>query len=483
LQVVLAARVGIAALAVTLASCVNLSYPPGATRDADGGFQAHVANGLPCRSGSECQSGSCADGLCCNEACVGICLTCKRPGSVGRCTIAEEGTDVRDQCTDEGAASCHQNGVCDGAGACENYTLGTTCKPGLCNLGQLTPVGRCDETHTCVQPAAHTCRPFQCSAVDFVCLTACTTNDECASPTRCVNGTCGARPIGSPCDLPSDCDSTFCEDHVCCATQCEGGCRSCGLMGSAGTCTFVPAGVAPDPATICKVMDASTCQTDGTCDGAGGCRVHPAGKVCVAATCSTATLHAASACDGKGHCQTPASVTCGGYTCATALACRTSCAADADCASPSVCGNSACGGLTAQYFRTTNLTDQAFTRTDPNINFNWAGGSPMGLNVDSFSVRWRGKVTARFSGPYTFFAASDDGERLWVGPGAPIIDHWSKHASVPEDVSMPVSLIAGQPTDITFEYFESGGDANVRVYWQSAMEPKALVPTSALSPQ
>jgi hypothetical protein len=489
--VVVAARVGMAAvLAVTLVSCVNLSYPPGATRNGDGGFMAHVANGLPCRSGSECQSGSCADGLCCNEACTGTCLTCKRAGSEGRCTMAEEGTDVRDECKDDGAASCHLNGVCDGAGACQTYSLGTICQPGLCNLGQLTPVGRCDGTGTCVQPPAHPCRPYQCSAVDLVCLTSCTTNDECASLTRCVNGTCGALPIGSPCALATDCDSKFCEDGFCCATACDGGCKSCGLMGSAGTCTFVPAGVAPNPATTCATMDASTCQTDGTCDGAGACRLHPAGKVCGAATCSTATLHAASTCDGKGHCQLPAAVTCGGYTCATAATCRTSCLADLDCASPSVCGQgAACGGLVGQYFRQTNLTDQAFMRTDPAINFNWGPGAPMGLNVDNFSVRWHGKITARFSDTYTFFSGSDDGERLIVG-GQLLIDRYTRHASVPEDVSKTIVLQAGQPTDITFEYFENGGDANVYLSWQSmpnaagvSLEPKAVVPTSALAPQ
>jgi hypothetical protein len=471
---------------VLLSSCVNFSYPPGANRNADSGVTAHILSGLPCRSAGECGSGFCVDGVCCQTECKGTCVTCVRPGSEGRCTMAEEGTDRRDECPDDGATSCQGNGVCDGAGACQRYPLGTVCKPGLCNLGQLTPVGRCDDTGTCVQPPAHECKPYQCSAVDLVCLTSCTTDDECKNLTRCVNGTCGALPIGSVCQFSTDCDSTFCEDHVCCATACAGGCRSCALMGSAGTCTAIPAGQAPDEAGSCTAMDPSTCQTDGTCDGAGGCRLHPAGKVCGPASCSTATLRAAPSCDGKGHCQGPAAVTCGGYTCASAISCRTTCAGDTECASPSVCGkDSSCGGLTGQYFRTTNLTDLAVTHTDPNIDFDWHGGAPPGgFNVDSFSIRWRGKITARFSEPYTFFAASDDGERLFVGTSAkPIIDRFTRHASVPEDVSTPVALVAGQPTDITFEYFENGGDANVRLSWQSPHEPKAVVPTSAFSPQ
>jgi hypothetical protein len=172
------------------------------------------------------------------------------------------------------------------------------------------------------------------------------------------------------------------------------------------------------------------------------------------------------------------------------MACRTTCAADADCASPSVCcadpntcGASACGGLSAQYFRQLNLTDLAFSRTDPNVMFDWHGGSPSPLlNVDNFSVRWRGKLTPRFTESYTFYAASDDGERLFIN-NTPIIDHWIRHASVPEDVSAPIPLQAGKPVDITFEYFENGGDANVRLSWSSKSEPKAVIPTSALAPQ
>ncbi len=485
LQVVLAARVGIAVLAVVAleSSCVNVSYPPGATRNADGGFTAHVANGDPCRSGSECQSGSCADGLCCNEACTGLCQTCKRPGSIGRCTMAEEGTDERDQCAPDDQSTCHQTGFCDGAGACQLYSAGKVCKAAGCFRFTLTLVSRCDGLGACTPPATQNCEPFFCSDTDLVCLTSCVENKDCESPATCVNGTCGALALGTACVNAGDCKSGFCANGVCCATGCDGGCRSCALKGSAGTCTFIPAGQAPDPAATCVATDASTCQADGTCDGAGGCRLHPAGKLCVAASCSTATLHATASCDGKGHCQMPVAETCGGYTCASTSTCRKTCAADADCASPSVCGNGACGGLTAQYFRTTNLTDLAFTRADPAINFDWGGGAPMGLNVDNFSVRWHGKITARFTDTYTFFAASDDGERLWVGGTKPIIDHFIRHSSVPEDVSQTVPLVAGQPTDITFEYFENGGDANVHLYWQSAMEPKALVPTSALSPQ
>jgi len=123
-------------------------------------------------------------------------------------------------------------------------------------------------------------------------------------------------------------------------------------------------------------------------------------------------------------------------------------------------------------------------QVDPAINFNWGGGSPNNnaLPVDGFSVRWRGKITARFDEDYTFIAATDDGERLWVN-GMMLINRWVKKASIPVDVSPTIHLSPGQPVDIVLEYFENGGDASAVLSWQSKSEPMAVIPTSALSPQ
>jgi PA14 domain len=484
-----ARRTGIVVVwAMLAASCVNLSYPPGASRD--GGvspFVAHLPNGAACHAPADCQSGFCVDGVCCMNMCEGTCLTCARAGSKGFCMPVDVGTDPRNACQDDGANSCGQDGFCDGAGACRRYPAGTACGSATCAGFTLTAVPRCDEQGVCTPVPGQTCSPYLCGpAPELQCLTTCNVDGDCVSPHRCENGTCGALPVGSVCKNFSDCDSNFCEQGVCCATACAGVCKSCALKGSAGTCTPVPAGGMPVPGGValdtCMASDPSTCGMDGTCDGAGGCRLHLLGKACSAATCSTATLRNGGACDGKGKCQIPAAVTCGGYTCASTIACRTSCLADPDCASPSVCGRNSCGGLVAQYFKQTNLTDLALSRTDPNIEFDWAGGSPSPLlNVDNFSVRWRGKITARFSQTYTFFAATDDGERLFVD-NVKLIDAFIRHASVPEIVSPPINLTAGKPVDITFEYFETGGDASARLFWQSQSEPKAIVPTSALSP-
>jgi hypothetical protein len=479
--------VGVLVVVSALAGCVNLSYPPGASRDG-GALAAQKAAGATCAQDRECQSAFCSFGVCCKTKCDGPCLTCAKAGSEGVCLPADEGTNPRGLCVDMGASKCSDNGTCDGNGACAKFPPGTICGDAKCVFSVADLAPRCNALGVCETGVKKDCKPYACGP-DGNCLTMCTTLDHCSNPNPCAaDGTCGKKALGTACGGGGECESGNCAQGVCCDKLCNSGpCVSCALKGSEGVCTSVPAGM-PPPAMVtgtCPTSDVATCGTDGKCDGAGMCRLFPSGSVCNPATCSTATLRNAGTCDGKMHCVVPLAVSCGGYTCATSgTACRTTCAADPDCASPSVCEKTekACGGLSAQYFRQTNLTDLAFSRTDAKIDFDWGGGSPsMFLNNDNFSVRWRGKLTPRFGEAYTFYAGSDDGERLFVN-GQTMIDRYTRHASVPEDVSGPITLVAGKPVDITFEYFENGGDANVRLSWSSKSEPKTVIPTSALSP-
>jgi hypothetical protein len=479
--------------AVLAASCVNLSYPPGAGRD--GGSQAlvqHLGNGKACAQDGDCASAHCADGVCCKTDCAQTCFSCALPGTEGVCMPAPVGMNPRNGCSREDISTCGMTGTCDGAGSCQKYAAGTVCVEASCVARQSMLASRCSADGVCVAGQMQTCSPYLCD-VGAKCLTTCKTDDDCANGHKCdvTAGSCGKKALGTSCSDGTECDSTICAQGVCCAVACAGGCLSCALSGSEGACMPLTAGAKPADPTACVAGDPSTCGLDGSCDGAGHCRNFVAGTTCSPATCSTATLRAAGTCDGKAKCQVPVATTCGGFICASASACLTTCTQDADCQPPSVCcqnpancGAPACGGLSAQYFTTTNLTNMAFSRTDANINFNWGGGSPNpALAVDSFSIRWKGKLTARYSEDYTFFAATDDGERLWVNSTL-LINRFVRKASVPEDVgTTTVHLTAGQPVDIVMEYFENGGDASAVLSWQSKSEPKAVIPTSALSPQ
>lgn len=94
-------------------------------------------DGLPCTSAVDCTSGFCADGVCCNEACTGVCRSCKAPAA-GICTNVPAGMDPDNDC----AAGCNtatcttSTGSCDGMGACAGSVscgayscyLGTACR-------------------------------------------------------------------------------------------------------------------------------------------------------------------------------------------------------------------------------------------------------------------------------------------------------------------------------------------------------------------
>jgi hypothetical protein len=490
--VVHAARVGIIVLVGWVAtSCVNLSYPPGATRNGDGGVPAHLGNGRACTGVGDCQSGFCVDGVCCQKAACDTCFTCALPGNEGFCLPAPVGTNPRNLCVDQQPKSCGTNGQCDGQGACAKYPTGTVCEDASCVVHQVMLASRCNAAGVCVPGLVQPCSPYLCDDVGSKCLTSCAAlmalDCENGHPCDTMTLTCGKKALGTACGDQTECDSNFCSQGVCCAVDCAGGCLSCALKGSEGACLPVMAGAKPPDPTSCLASDPSTCGLDGTCDGAGACRSYLPGTACGATTCTSATLRGGGTCDGKTNCQvSTTTATCGGYICASPTACKTTCATDTDCASPSVCGlpQMACGGLLAQYYRQTNLTDLAFSRTDATINYNWGLGSPSPLlNVDNFSIRWHGKLTARFSEPYTFYASTDDGERLIIA-GQTVIDHFIRHSTIPEDVTQtPIMLTAGKPVDIEFDYFESGGDSSYVLSWSSMSEPKAVIPTSALAPQ
>src|SRR5262245_26131476 len=138
-------------------------------------------------------------------------------------------------------------------------------------------------------------------------------------------------------------------------------------------------------------------------------------------------------------------------------------------------------GLTGQYWNNIDFTGTTSTRTDPTINFNWGTGAPIpGFGADTFSIRWTGWVTPRFSGTYTFYTTSDDGARLWVNNlTTPLVDAWFDQ-SVTQSFSGAISFTAGTLYAIRMEYYENGGDASVKLEWSSASQPKEIVPQGRL---
>jgi hypothetical protein len=300
-------------------------------------------DGARCEGAAECASGFCVDGVCCDSSCEGACVSCAQVGSLGMCRPVADGVkDPRAICTDAGPASCGPTGACNGSGGCARYPTGTVCRGGSCSGTVLHSAWRCDGAGQCLAGSDLTCAPYSCTG--GACTSACQSNADCAPGIVCDTAlrSCGKKGLGQPCGGSPECNSGFCIDAVCCDTSCQGPCRSCALGQTPGKCTNTPPG-ALDPRRACKDLGKSKCDTDGTCDGRGGCRKYPAGTVCGPQTCNgtTSTRTLAPTCDGKGACRAGQMVSCGAYRCNGAV-CFSACSSDAECVAPNTCNGGAC---------------------------------------------------------------------------------------------------------------------------------------------
>lgn len=155
------------------------------------------------------------------------------------------------------------------------------------------------------------------------------------------------QPNGAACTADTDCKNGHCADGVCCDTACKDACHACNIGTLKGTCSPVASGSAPAMGhPSCGPDPASSCMRDGSCDGAGACRLYVGGTMCGAASCNSTTnmLTAQSTCDGAGHCVAGVTGTCAPYVCQSATACYTSCSgASTGCVSGKVCVGGSCG--------------------------------------------------------------------------------------------------------------------------------------------
>lgn len=287
------------------------------------------ARGGACATGATCDSGFCVDGACCEAASCGSCQTCAG-SSPGICTAVTDAVDA-DSCS--GTSVCSASGVC-GSALGQPCTAASTCASGFCADGVCCNQAACDAP--CTTCAAVT-SPGTCSAV-----TSTQDPDTCAGTSTCdASGACKA-VRGEPCLVSGDCASAFCADGVCCDGACAGNCQACSAAakgaGADGVCDDVADGA--DPRGDCPDDGVASCQRDGACDGAGGCRRYAKDSVCGVVSC-TANQLSGSTCDGLGACVAGSVVTCAPYLCA-AQGCTTSCTVDGECASDAYCAAGEC---------------------------------------------------------------------------------------------------------------------------------------------
>ncbi len=281
-------------------SCVLISGAPRGTRTGcmtcdngvcdDGGGMGTL--GTVCAADSECDSGFCTDGVCCERACGGVCKGCAEPGTEGMCATvsgAPRGTRT-------GCMTC-DDGVCD--------DMGLTNDGVACTMASECDSGHCVDGVCCERACSGTCKACGEPGSEGMCVfisgaprgtrTGCMTCDDGV----CDDGG-GMGTLGTVCTMDAECDSGHCTDGVCCERACLGTCKACGEAGSEGMCVAV-SGAPRGDRTGCMTCDEGVCSTAGTlgstCDDASDC---DSGFCTDGVCCERACLGTCKACGEPG---------------------------------------------------------------------------------------------------------------------------------------------------------------------------------------
>jgi beta-glucosidase len=125
-------------------------------------------------------------------------------------------------------------------------------------------------------------------------------------------------------------------------------------------------------------------------------------------------------------------------------------------------------GLAAEYFDNNSLSGlPRVKRQDARVDFGWTLNSPArGIPFDWYSVRWTGKLIAPATETVRLGVEGNDGYRLYFN-GALLIDNWQKK-SYGSNLK-EVHLEGGREYDLRLEYFESTGNARVKLVWNHAV--------------
>jgi beta-glucosidase len=121
-------------------------------------------------------------------------------------------------------------------------------------------------------------------------------------------------------------------------------------------------------------------------------------------------------------------------------------------------------GLQGEYFNNIKLNGEAaLKRTDMSVNFHWTLNAPdPAINVDFYSVRWTGKLTAPQTGNYKIGLEGNDGYRLYINNKL-IIDNWKKQTY--STMLSNYYYEKNKSYDIRIEFFEPNGNATIKLIW------------------
>lgn len=126
-------------------------------------------------------------------------------------------------------------------------------------------------------------------------------------------------------------------------------------------------------------------------------------------------------------------------------------------------------GLHGVYFDNNRLEGAPrLVRDDAKIDFGWTLNSPgRGIPFDWYSVRWTGTLTVPTGGVRRLGVEANDGYRLYLD-GKLLIDDWEKRSYGARLAA--VALKPGTKHDVRLEYFESTGNARVKLVWDAGVD-------------
>lgn len=261
--------------------------------DCGAGTSCGKCNGEICGDGTECKSGLCVDGVCCDAECGEVCEACNLIGHEGNCSPLPEGVKEPND------PACHGQGGC---GTIRGYCL-------------------CDDGEK---------GAFEADV-------------DCGGP-------CKKCHIGARCAVEQDCSSGHCVDGRCCSSACADVCKTCADTEHPGLCLPVPIG-SKDKCPLSKV-----CGTAGLCELPNGqeCSVH---VECASNLCDASVEpHVCRACTSAGegsqdNCtadESGTNRTCVDDACLKPLVVGLTCSADEGCSHghcvDGVCCDEACNG-------------------------------------------------------------------------------------------------------------------------------------------
>ncbi|HEY6827006.1 MAG TPA: glycoside hydrolase family 3 N-terminal domain-containing protein [Gemmatimonadaceae bacterium] len=126
-------------------------------------------------------------------------------------------------------------------------------------------------------------------------------------------------------------------------------------------------------------------------------------------------------------------------------------------------------GLRAEYFDNPALAGAPrLVRLDQRVDFGWTLNSPgRGIPFDWYSVRWTGTITAPANGARRLGVEGNDGYRLYLD-GKLVVDDWAKRGYGANLAN--VDLAPGSTHQIRLEFFESTGNARIKLVWDAGVD-------------